>query len=195
MIVKLLQKYKLSKTFIYRVIRFRAKYIVEELEKYLDKKDSIVDIGAGACNIDEILIEKGFTVTPIDIRNSSFVDQINPVIYDGIKIPFADDTFDSALIITVLHHAYNNEKIIEEARRVSKKIIIIEDIYSGTIHKYLTFFMDSIVNLEFFGHPHSNRNDKEWQELFIKTGLKLKNATYRKSAFPFIRHATYYLEK
>lgn len=195
MTIKLFKKYKFSKNFSYRLLRLRANRTVKELEKYLDKKDSIVDIGAGTCNIDEILREKNFNVNPIDIGNSSFVDHINPLIYDGRKIPFSDDAFSAALIITVLHHAPQNEKIIEEARRVSKKIIIIEDIYSGAIHKYITFFMDSLINFEFLGHPHSNRSDKEWRDLFLKMGLKLKDATYRKSAFPFIRHATYYLEK
>ncbi len=195
MIIKLLKRYNFSKKFLYSILRYRAKYTVKELKKYLGKYDSIVDIGAGTCNIDEVLKENNFDITPIDIRNSSFVDHINPLIYDGYKIPFADNTFTAALIITVLHHAPENEKVIEEAKRVSGKIIIIEDVYSGAIHKYLTFFMDSLLNLEFFGHPHSNRSDKEWQELFVNMGLKLKDATYRKSVFPFIRHATYYLEK
>jgi len=195
MIVKLIKKSKFPKKILCRLLRFRANYTVAELEKYLDKKDRILDIGAGTCNIEEVFREKKFNVTPVDIRNSSFVEGVNPIIYDGGRIPFDDDNFDAALIITVLHHARQNEKIVMEAQRVARKIIIIEDIYSGAIHKYLTFFMDSLVNLEFFGHPHTNRSDKEWKKLFEKIGLKLKDAQYRKSMFPFVRHATYYLEK
>jgi len=96
--------------------------------------------------------------------------------------------------LTVLHHTSHPEKIIEEAKRVSKRIIIIEDIYTNIFNKYLTYFFDSLLNIEFIGHPHTNKNDKELREAFNKFGLKIVEARYSHSFIVF-NHATYYLEK
>jgi len=46
--------------------------------------------------------------------------------------------------------------------------VIIEDIYGGLVGKYATFFFDNLFNLEFFGHPHSNKSDEEWKKCFKK---------------------------
>ena len=51
--------------------------------------------------------------------------------------------------------------------------IIIEDIYSNLVQKYLTFFTDSLVNLEFRGHPHSNKSVRDWNKLFNELSLKI----------------------
>lgn len=194
-ITKKLKENRIMNNFLYRLLTYRAEETVKDIENYFSKADYIVDIGAGGCNITEVMRKKGYRIEPIDIRNSSFVKGLEPLVYDGEKIPFKDNSFTASLIVTVLHHAPNNKKIIEEAMRVSRKIVIIEDIYNSPMHKRLTFFMDSLVNIEFRGHPHTNRSDKEWKELFNELGLKLKDAKYRKSRFPFLYHATYYLEK
>ena len=117
-----------------------------------------MDIGSGTCNVCEILSKKGYEITPLDVHDLSFVNNIKPVIYDGNKIPYANNKFDQTLILTVLHHTPNPEKILQEAKRVSKRIIIIENVYSNWLHKYLTYFFDSLLNLEFIGHPHTFTN-------------------------------------
>ncbi|MFH1451515.1 MAG: class I SAM-dependent methyltransferase, partial [bacterium] len=147
--------------------------MVKEIRSFLSKNSKILDIGSGTCNICEVLRKNGHDVTPLDIQNLSFTDSIRPILYDGIKIPFDDDKFDISLIITVLHHTAEPDKILEEAARVSKQIIIIEDIYTNVIHKYLTYFFDSLLNLEFVGHPHTNKSDKQWKVTFNELGLKL----------------------
>jgi ubiquinone/menaquinone biosynthesis C-methylase UbiE len=35
-----------------------------------------------------------------------------PVLYDGKKMPFKDNVFDAALLITVLHHTPDPESIV-----------------------------------------------------------------------------------
>ncbi|GAG39124.1 unnamed protein product, partial [marine sediment metagenome] len=155
------QKIVFFRRIILKLSKYRAKDMVKQIEPYLDKHKNILDIGSGCCNICKILNEKQFKVTPIDVKDLSAINDIKPIIYDGKKIPFKKNKFDNALILTVLHHTPYPKKIIKEAKRVSKKIIIIEDIYTNKIHKYVTYFVDSFLNLEFIGHPHSNKTDKE----------------------------------
>ena len=96
------------------------------------------------------------------------------MVYDGERLPFADKSFDACTIITVLHHTPDPDAILREAMRVTRKrIVIMEDIFRNPLQKQLTFFTDSLVNLEFEGHPHTNRSDAEWKETFERMGLKL----------------------
>lgn len=192
--IKFLQNHWFTRRIIYGLGRKRLAGFFRRIRPYLGKCDRILDIGAGTCNLEEILVKKGYKVTPIDVKNLSFVDRINPIIYDGLKIPFKNNRFDLSLILTVLHHTPDPELTIKEAMRVSKKIVIIEDIYKNSIQKYFTFIMDNLLNLEFVGNPHNNKSDREWKELFKKMKLKLKDAQYEKY-WALFQSTTYYLEK
>jgi len=151
----------------------RAEGMILEIESYLKKGDRILDIGCGGCHIAKQLKEKGYTVVPLDIKNESSFKEIVPIIYDGKKIPFEDNSFDVALLLTVLHHIRDPIMILGEAKRVSRRIVIIEDLYDGWFQKYLTFAMDSILNTEFFGHPHSNKTQTEWEAIFRALDLRI----------------------
>ena len=194
MLIQFLQKNKFVRSIIYKTGNLRGKDIIGKIQSFVSTKDSILDIGSGGCNICEILSKRGYKITPLDVQDFSFVDNMKPVIYDGNKIPFDDDKFDKALILFVLHHTPEPEEIIREAKRVSKRIIIMEDIYSNWLHKYVTYFFDSLLNLEFAGNPRTNKNDKQWKKTFEKLGLRLIDAKYNRPFLVF-NHATYYLEK
>lgn len=194
MLIQFLQNNRWFRKIIYRVGKARAKDMIDHIQPFLDKKDTIIDIGAGSCNVCEILSKKNYKIRPIDVKNLSFIDDIQPLIFDGTTIPFDDNTFDTSLILTVLHHTPEPEKIVQEAKRVSKKIIIMEDVYSNWFRKYITYFFDSLLNWEFIGHPHTNKSDAEWKKTFDSLGLKLLEARYDYSLIVF-KHAVYYLKK
>ncbi len=151
----------------------RTDNVVGLVNQYVNKKDKILDIGCGNCDVAKRLVDSGFDVTALDVKDSNIYKDITPVVYGGEKIPFENDSFDVAFLITVLHHVKEPEKLLREAKRVSKRIIIIEDIYESNFQKLLTCLMDSLVNFEFIGHPHSNKSDKEWKKEFKKQRLKL----------------------
>lgn len=194
MLIEFLQKNNFCKNIIYKIYRKRYKVTIKKLEPFLKKNESILDIGSGTCHNGELLIEKGYDITLLDVKNLSFVKNIKPIIYDGEIIPFKDNSFDISLLETVLHHTKKPIQIIKQAKRVSKKIIISEDIYNNIFQKYITFFFDSLLNLEFKGHPHNNKTDEEWKKIFKKLNLKLVKSKYYNSFLVFNR-VMYYLEK
>jgi ubiquinone/menaquinone biosynthesis C-methylase UbiE len=190
-----LRKNRLTRKLIYTGGKYRAKRTIGKISKYLTESESILDVGSGTCNIAEILKQRNHEITPLDIQNLSFCRNVEPVIFDGDRIPFEENKFDVALLLLVLHHTPNPHKILAEVSRVAKKIIIIEEIYSTPIQRKLTFFWDSVVNLEFASHPHSNKSDDEWRQLFEDLRLKVLDSNYHTGVLsPFLKQVTYYLE-
>ncbi|MCH7518915.1 MAG: class I SAM-dependent methyltransferase [Candidatus Dadabacteria bacterium] len=194
MSLAILQNNSFLKELLFKVWLWDAKFKIERIAEYISLKDKILDIGTGPGSVCLLMNRRGYNLTPIDVQNRTLSQEIEPEIYDGKNLPYKNASFDSALILTVLHHTPNPEEILLEAKRVADKIIIIEDIYTNPIQRYLTYFVDSIVNMEFSGHPHSNKSDNEWKEVFLELGLKLKAAKYSRFLL-FFRQATYYLEK
>lgn len=194
MFMNYLQKNEFFRNIIYKIKSKGAKDRIKKIKPHLNKKDKILDIGSGSCIVCEVLQKEGYNMTPIDVKNLSFAESIKPVIYDGNIIPFETDEFSTSLLLTVLHHTPYPENILEEAKRVSELIIVIEDIYTNTFNKYIAYFIDSLLNLEFIGCPRTNKNDKEWKKTFKKMDLNLLDVRYHRSPFG-VKRATYCLKK
>ena len=194
MSLAILQDKSFLKEQIFKIWLWDAKFKIQRISEYLSKKDKILDVGTGPGSVCLLMKREGYNLTAVDVVDQTLSSEVEPLIYNGEKLPFDDNSFNTALILTVLHHTSNPKEILLEAKRVADKIIIVEDIYSNPIQKYLTFIVDSIVNMEFAGHPHSNKSDTEWKITFNKLGLKLK-ATRHDRFLLFFRQATYYLEK
>lgn len=192
-LILFLQKHKFTRMIIDKLGRPRAKFLTSLFVSNLISKSMIIDIGSGTCNIADLLAQKGYKVTAIDVVDLSFSSTISPIIYDGKRLPFQYESFDTAILITVLHHTKDPKAILAEASRVSKQIVVIEDIYNKKLHKYLTFFVDSLLNLEFKDHPHSNKTDEQWRQLFKKMNLELISISYAKS-YLIMRHCVYILK-
>jgi ubiquinone/menaquinone biosynthesis C-methylase UbiE len=154
-------------------------------------------MGTGDASIAKILMERSYNLTTVDVRDKTMYEEIAPTIYNGDQLPYEDDSFDTVLILFVLHHANNPKQILQEAKRVSRdRIIIKEDIYKNNLDFTITKLSDSLANLEFFGHPHNNLKDEEWKSTFKSLGLKLVHHSYKREFYLFLPflHATYVVE-
>lgn len=168
------------KRFLYRFWRSDSKRKVSWIRIYLHITDKVLDLGAGPCWVTSLLREEQFNVIPLDIEDRSIIGGIGSIVYDGRNIPYSDNEFDVALVLTVLHHVKDPISLMKEVKRVSKRIIVIEDIYSNNTQRGLVKFLDSMINLEFKGHPHNNKNDNQWKTLFKDMGFTLKDTQYHK---------------
>jgi SAM-dependent methyltransferase len=67
--------------------------------------------------------------------------------YDGKTIPFEDDSFDTVLLIDVLHHAEDPALLLKEAARVAGGCVIVKDhLCESRTDKRLLSFMDWVGN-------------------------------------------------
>lgn len=163
----------LLKNIVVRLHQKKVKYLLGLIKPMLGESKKILDLGCGSGEISKALIEFGYTVSSIDVVDKAKVDGVKVLVYDGVNIPFKDKEFDVVLLITVLHHVKDFDKLLVEASRVANKVILVEDVYENWWDKVNIWFWDSVLNLEFFGHPHQNRDDLGWKKVFVDLGFDL----------------------
>lgn len=162
------------------------------MKAYIPQSAKLIDIGSGPGSLLHVMRRAGYQIDGLDIRSSAYRDELTPEIYDGLHMPYADNHYDIALLSTMLHHTPDPDHILREAARIAKRLIIIEDVYDGPVMEWLTKRFDSLMNLEFRGHPHSNRTDDAWRESFKAMGFTLTAAHIHPVAGIF-RQAVYVL--
>jgi ubiquinone/menaquinone biosynthesis C-methylase UbiE len=191
--LKILKRQNLINKIISKLWLNDAYRKIEAFEIFLNKNDKIIDIGGGLGTVSYILNKKGFSTIVIDLHDLSIFQEIQPIVYNGTTIPYDDKSFDVALVLTVLHHAKSPEIILNEAKRVAKRIIVIEDVYNSLLQKYITFVIDSFANFQFFNHPHGNKTQNEWTRLFKDLNMEIIECKFQKIA-PFIHQTTFFLK-
>ena len=181
------------KTYIQTLSRFWVKEKVSRFLPWLPAGSTAVDIGAGNGLVAFELINAGINATAVDVANLSILPEIPVMVYDGEKLPYANNHFDNALLLTVLHHTTDPVAVLKESARVAKQVVIIEDVYKNVVQKYLTFGMDTLVN---FGHSkmtYQNRSLEEWKLIFKDLNLEII-AEKQKRVLLIFRQATFVLK-
>lgn len=161
-----------SSSFLEKVSRHFAKPRWELIRSHLVGR-KVLEFGLGMGTLAKFAQEAGFHVTGVDVDNSSLHASVQPVIYDGKHLPFADNSFDSATVVCVLHHIKNNLHSLREIMRVSKRAIVIEDTFRNEVEYHLVSFRDSLENLEF--QEHYYRKYQDWHETCVKEGWQVSH--------------------
>ncbi len=160
----------------------------------LETDDTILELGSGLGSVLQVLRRNNHQAVGVDVQNTSARVDLAPTIYDGRHLPYADQSFDVCLLLTVLHHCHDPEQVLAEAIRVARRVIVIEDIYYNSWQRKCTHWLDSLLNWEFSGHPHSNRNDKTWRNTFQVLGMRVIDASKHRVALVFCQ-ASYVLTR
>jgi ubiquinone/menaquinone biosynthesis C-methylase UbiE len=148
----------------------KARIVWKHIGKYMYGK-KMLDVGMGSGSFSYFLNKKGFDVQSVDVASLSIYDDLKPVIYDGKTLPFKDREFDTAVIIHVLHHCSDGLRVLEEAKRCSKRVIFIEDTYRNQLEWFVVASFDSITNFEFWWHKY--RTIHEWKKIIKDKGWKV----------------------
>lgn len=167
--------------------------IFNELKENFRKSDKILSLGCGTCLLDECAILQGYNVLSMDIYDGSLTDLVIPIVYDGKRIPVENKTSDVTLLLSVLHHVKHQNELLKEVKRVSKKVIIQEDLGSGKIRNKLYSIFDNLINLDFSIQGNNYHSLDEWKDIFKRNGFNLKKV-YTKKGFFFINQAIFVLE-
>lgn len=178
-----------------------APLIVKDFGSFLETNESVLDIGAGGGWVGELIAEKkNAKVTLLDVED--FNRSSLPItLYDGEHIPFPDNSFDTSLLLFVLHHCKNPLAVLKEAIRVTKKRIIIhEDTFASSFEWALACTNDFISNSPFFitnpfkmNMPYNYREVENWEKAFESLGLKVRFKKITKHLIT--KHVLFILDK
>ena len=152
----------------------RAEGFVSLFGEFIPPRAKVLDIGGSwGFYVEPLRRSRECEVTVLDVVEPKF--RKAPVVtYEGNRIPFPDRSFDVSLLVTVLHHVRFPEKVLAEAKRVSRRfVIVVEDLYHHWAGRLWTILRDSFYTLEFVGHPHQFRKRKEWQDCFKGLGFQV----------------------
>lgn len=152
--------------FAHHALEARAEKLTTFFENQIPGKSRILDLGGGWGFYAEPLKKRGHEHLILDVVQPGY-QKAPVVLYDGIKIPFPDQSFDAAILVTMLHHVDDPKALLGEVYRVTRKrVVVIEDIYHHGIGLFWTICRDRILNVEFMEHPHQFRKHEEWITLF-----------------------------
>jgi SAM-dependent methyltransferase len=155
-----------------KIYEIGAKKMCRDCQDFIEEGSKILDFGCGS-GIVAYYFRDFFKakVIGVDIKDNRIVD-IPFKIFDGKNLPFENNSFDATLISYVLHHSHDPKRLLEEAKRVSKKIIIFEDLPEGILSKLRC----NLHRITFLGGERKKFNfktSKEWKEIFEKLRLKI----------------------
>ena len=175
--------------------------VLNDIGPFLKTGERVLDIGAGVGWPGELISkEKGVSMQLLDVEDFNR-SNLPLIVYDGKNIPFPDNSFDSSLLIFVLHHCKDPLLVLKEAIRVTKKRIIIhEDTYTSPFGWVLACANDFISNSPFLlinplkiNMAYSYRKVVEWEEVFRDLGLRV--VSKRETTHFMTKHVLFVLDK
>lgn len=160
----------------------RVLKLSSHLSKVLPPEAKVLDVGCGDGLIASLIQEArpDVSIQGIDVLVRPET-HIKVTEYDGVKIPFDDNSFDAVMFVDVLHHTDDPLLLLREAARVASNCIVLKDhTDDGLLSNETLRFMDWVGN-----KPHGVRLPynywtlNQWHEAI--RALNLKNEVWEKN--------------
>jgi SAM-dependent methyltransferase len=147
----------------------------------------VLDVGCGDGTIGSLIAQ----LRPdISIQGVEFLVRpeckIECHAFDGVSLPFPDDSFDVCLFVDVLHHTQDPAVLLGEAVRVSRSYVLLKDHLDENFFDNVTLrFMDWVGN-----RPHgvvltyNYQSRREWEKHFSKCGVAEASWTTQVPLYP-----------
>jgi len=157
-----------------RVHTRRVRVLAATAARLLPPRASVLDVGCGdgllAATLARLRPELAITGVEVAPRPGCHI----PVTaFDGRTLPFADGSFDAALIVDVLHHTNDPAVLFREIVRVARSCVVIKDhLREGWAAQATLRFMDEVGNRRHgVPLPYNYLNRAEWDRLFEESGV------------------------
>lgn len=131
------------------LVNLNTSWKIKAISPYINPGEKVLDFGCGDLSLAIELSKKikDLRLTGIDTEKFSKSKQknIKAITYDGKKLPFSKNSFDTVISVYVFHHTQDAKYFYEECLRVAeKKVIFIEAVARN---KYEIPFMKIVDRL------------------------------------------------
>jgi len=172
------------------VYESRQRVLSTALVNYLKPRDSVLDIGCGfgalgRAIIDHLQCPDGVTVRGVEsVKRGGELIEVDA--YDGLRLPYEDNTFDVTILADVLHHDEDPDRLLGEAARVSRRLVLVKDHkVDGPLAQARISLMDWAANSP-YGVPCLYRYPtlQGWQEQARRLGLSHVDELHHMPLYP-----------
>lgn len=108
-------------------------------------------------------------IVPVDVQRRRSV-LVEPLRYDGARLPFEDRSFDLAFAIDVLHHCPDSATSLRDLLRCTRRYLLLKDhTYATPLGRMALMALDELGNRR-FGVVSRYRYQRRWEWLPVIEG-------------------------
>lgn len=185
----------------------RSLKLSNALHQLMEHEQTLLDFGCGNFFTSLALsrVRPELKITGIDVIQDQNINlqQLESaghqfMAYPGGKLPFNDQAFDGAIVLSALHHTPDPEAYIRELKRVTKSgghLYIVEEMYLHLLDRVWISAQDWLLNKLKKGVPVplQFRSHKHYLSFFAQEDLHVEVETSVRPGFPWMHHYVFKL--
>lgn len=166
----------------------RARVLSQKLAEVIPQEADLLDVGCGDGEIAWMIGQQrpDLRISGVDVlvRDQTHIPVDK---YDGVTLPYDDQSIDVVTLIDVLHHCDQPVEVLREATRVARRAVVIKDHKRDGLAAAPTLrFMDWVGNNRYgVALPYNYLSTTEWLDAFDELNLQVKNIVHQLNIYPW----------